>query len=349
MLDKTKDTANDALKSTMRLRSRGRAKTNVNSSQCLPSCTNSVRHRSGKTQKADADRGASTASLQSIAGMKPPPIDDQAPVPNQAELVVSDGSHYGSDNHRAASSTIATIREAYRRRQAWHRAEKSLTIQCSAICRRFTGIAGESAQALAKQVKMAQEILKRIENGDSNETEFPAALACAPLLTARNGIRSQREELDNTLFKMAESLPIATWVKTVRGFGMLNLAKIIGETANYEPETGRLRCIGDYKSVSALWKRMGLAVIDGERQQRKTGPLGIAHAFNPERRSVVWNLADTMIKANKKEGDPYRASYEKEKARQLAAGLTKAHAHNRAARYMTKEALKHLWIEWRKR
>ena len=48
--------------------------------------------------------------------------------------VAGDGHTKGEIQH---GSAIPVIIELWRRRQSWHRAEKSLTLQASAICRRY--------------------------------------------------------------------------------------------------------------------------------------------------------------------------------------------------------------------
>jgi hypothetical protein len=46
---------------------------------------------------------------------------------------------------------------------------------------------------------------------------------------------------------------------------------------------------------------------------------------------------------SQREGDPYRALYDLRKEYELARGLTKGHAHNRAQRVMVKALFKDFW------
>jgi hypothetical protein len=103
--------------------------------------------------------------------------------------------------------------------------------------------------------------------------------------------------------------------------------------------------IGSYKSASAVWKRMGLAVIGGERQRRIAGADALLHGYSPQRRAVAWNLGVSLMRAQKV-GSEYRDFYDAEKEKQLAKGLTKGHAHNRACRHMTKRLLANLYGQW---
>ena len=172
---------------------------------------------------------------------------------------------------------------------------------------------------------------------------------------ARDNFNRVRLEFEKRLEEMAAMLPVAAWSAGIKGLGLLMLAQIIGEAGDPSKYT-----------VSALWKRMGLAVIDGGRQRKVTGLAALEHGYAPARRAVMWNAGDGLIKA----GDPYyrevylaRKEYEATTA--LTAGLmvmsatmaeakkhpekvrTIGHIHNRAKRFMEKRLLRELWRAWR--
>jgi hypothetical protein len=237
------------------------------------------------------------------------------------------------DKHAAA---ISEVRALYKRRVQWHRAEKRLTLQCAAICRGYVG--GDKDEA--------GKLLARIEKGKCEPEALDAEIATQPLLDARAILRTRRLQVEKTLEKLAKGLPAWGFVLSVRGFGALSFAQVVGECGD----------IGSYKSVSAVWKRMGLAVIEGGRQRKVAGDAALDHGYSPERRSIMWNIASCMIKAQKPE-DTYRAFYDADKAKQiakLAEGLpegkepSKLHAHNRACRHMTKRLLRDLFVAWRR-
>ena len=100
----------------------------------------------------------------------------------------------------------------------------------------------------------------------------------------------QRAQVESQMEILAKRLPVwETFGAEARGFGLLGLAKIVGCAA--EP-------IGDYRTVSGLWKRFGLAVINGERQQKRTNAEEAAlHGYDPLRRSEMWNVADPLFRA----------------------------------------------------
>lgn len=225
---------------------------------------------------------------------------------------------------------IAEITQLWRMRQRWHRAEKSLILQGRAVCRAWT--AGDKDEA----AKLFDAVTQGADGADPI-----LIVALQPFLAARDQFEPERKAIEKRLRALARSLPIWPWVANVKGFGDLNLAAIVGEAGD----------AGCYRTPACLWKRMGLAVIGVERQRKKTNAEeAAAHGYNPARRAVAYLLGDTLIKAN---GDgKYRTLYLARKEYEAArtdegAAKTKAHIHNRSARYMVKRALRDLWSAWR--
>lgn len=252
-------------------------------------------------------------------------------------------------------AVIDEIIEQWRRRQAWHRAEKSLTLAAKAMCRRLTGADIKEADALYSAA---------IGKGEHPLASIAFA-AIFPLIESRDGLEKRhRKPIEKRLAKLAKSLPVAPWVESVRGVGLGSLAAIVGESGD----------VGSYRNPSCLWKRMGLAVFDGQRQRKVADrDLAILMGYSPSRRSVMWNVGDCIVKA----GGPLRELYDQRKAYEVAkneAGdyaeraaqelkrieakaarkilesgrLTPAHIHNRSKRYIEKRFLKLLWQQWRK-
>ena len=145
--------------------------------------------------------------------------------------------------------------------------------------------------------------------------------------------------------RLAELLP--AWMafgEGVRGFGRGSLAVIVAEAGD----------LANYSTKSKLWKRMGLAVMDGRRQGHVAKGLSrddraaayMEHGYSPKRRSRVWNIGDALIKGN---GDGvYRSAYLKRKEYERARDpeMKPIHAHRRAQRYMEKRLLRDLWQAW---
>lgn len=221
---------------------------------------------------------------------------------------------------------IAEIVEVWRIRQDFHRAEKRLVLQIKAICRRWCE--GDKVEA--------EKLYRALTKG---EAEAGMMALVSPLFAALDTVAKGRSDREKTLRKMAKDLPIYEWVSGVKGFGELGLAATVGECGD----------LSAYKSVSAVWKRAGLAVIDGGRQRRVSGDAALEHGFAPERRAVFWTLADSLLKAQGKDekAGPYRQIYDARKSYERPRVESDGHAHNRAMRYMFKRLLQDLTVEWR--
>jgi hypothetical protein len=231
---------------------------------------------------------------------------------------------------RFADPLIAEIVETWRSRQDMVRAQQKLTLQIKAICRRFT--AGDK--------KEADRLYASIQNGHSHPLAQVCHEACFGLLRARIPLEEQRAAYEKRLEKLGKRLPIAHMADEIKGVGHIALAKIVGECGD----------LSAYKSVAAVWKRAGLAVINGERQRRVGGEAALEHGYSPERRSVFWNIGDSLIKAQGKDENagPYRQIYDARKAYERPRVESDGHAHNRASRHMVKALMKDLVLEWRR-
>lgn len=222
----------------------------------------------------------------------------------------------------ADPATIAELREQWRRRQAWHRAEKSLTLQSKALCRRLAG--GE--------IKDADKLYRAALGKGEHPMAEIAFAAMFPLIEARDGVAKHRAAVEKRLVKLAKLLPVAPYVESVRGVGLASLAAIVGEAGD----------LSNYSTPAKLWKRFGLAVMDDGRQRRVAGAAALDHGYSPSRRSVMWNVGSCIVKA----GGPLKEAYDARKLIEATKVETKAHAHNRAQRFVEKRFLRSLWVEW---
>lgn len=235
--------------------------------------------------------------------------------------------------------------ELHRQRQDLHRAEKSLTLQIKAKCRRLCG--GDKTDA--------ERLYKAMAGKGEHDYAVMALAVSQPFIEARSLIEAQRKQTEKAMEADAKRLPVAWFVEATRGFGYGSLAAIVGESGN----------LSNYANPAKLWKRLGLAVIRGERQRRVTGlEAAIEHGYSPSRRSVVWNIGDSMFRAGGPYADLCRERKEYERAKAAEQGLTvcpaakipakdkdkyrsDGHVHNRAKRYMEKRLIRELWRAWR--
>ena len=178
-----------------------------------------------------------------------------------------------------ASPEVISIWADWRTRQRWHKAEKSLLLQSKAYCRGWVEDGDKDK---------AGKLYTAYEAGEPVDPALAALLT--PYTAAIKMLADQRNEIEKSLRKTARKLPVYPWVKATFGACDSTLAAIVGEAGN----------IGAYKSVSAVWKRLGLAVFDGNRQGNTTGAddkaaTFVKHGYSPARRAVVWNIGNGLI------------------------------------------------------
>jgi hypothetical protein len=274
---------------------------------------------------------------------------------------------------------LAEIRETHRQRQDLLRAELRLTNQIEAIHRRLTGLtkaqraaahrrgtghtsvdaqrasagaddAGDPGLPDDQRTSVAREAggegghtssdarRSGVPLADLAEREALADVWALPLADARALLVSHRKPLDKRLELLVKELPAWSWGGGVRGFGALSLAQIVGETGD----------LAGYANPAKVWKRMGLAVMpDGTRQRRVAGEGALEHGYSPQRRALMYVVAENLVKLNR--DGPYRAYYlaEKERQREKLPDASPAHIDNRAKRHLAKRLLRDLWRAWR--
>jgi hypothetical protein len=262
-----------------------------------------------------------------------------------------------------ASPEIISIWADWRTRQRWAKAEKSLLLQSKAYCRGWVEDGDK---------EKAGKLYAAYVAGEDVDPALAALLA--PYSAAIALFAEQRNEIEKSLRKTARKLPVYPWIKSTFGACDSTLAAIVGEAGN----------VGSYKSVSALWKRLGLAVFDGNRQGNTAGAENkaktfVEHGYSPVRRSVVWNIGNGLIggmgrgprlapgedPSARDDLSPYqkffveRIRYEAERdpahrrpdtvkkdTGEVRESFSK-HAANRAKRYVEKRFLRDLYAAWR--
>ena len=241
---------------------------------------------------------------------------------------------------RVDPALIASLKERWKTRQSWHKAEKSLTLQGRAVCRRVISL-DHPEYTKEQNIKAADKLFRAaLGKGDHPRAAYVAPLI-APLMSAREVIEAQRALIEKQIVGFATHTPVAAFVKATHGVGMLSLAGVIGEAGD----------LGLYANPAKLWKRMGLAVMpDGQRQRRVGGVEAMDHGYSPKRRSLVWTIGDCFVKA----GGPYREVYDARKVYEAARVDEEGKPfrpiviHLRAKRYAEKRLLRDLWRHWRK-
>jgi hypothetical protein len=276
-------------------------------------------------------------------------------------------SSYWEGTNPAHQPALQVILEQYRLRQDMVKARTKLILQGMAALRRaFDGDKELAANAF------------REASGDEDHAMRPFV---EPYLLSLRILEKQQAAYEKNLVRAAKTLPIFSWVRGVKGFGDLGFACIVGECTGDRNDNGEFYSLGDFKSVSAVWKRMGLAVIDGHRQgspgKGASADDWIAEGYCKSRRSTMWNVGNSLILGMGKfrplfgediDANPEytyfqkvfanRARYEAERLPHKDGAPVKesktgkdsytAHAANRAKRYTEKRLLRCLFAEWRR-
>jgi hypothetical protein len=213
--------------------------------------------------------------------------------------------------------------------------------------------AGDQSLTEARDMSVPNADRRDRNKGEAQPTPVPpVALPIIQMsFIGRMAADDLRRRTEREMEKLAATLRVSHWQAGVHGFGKLGLAIIVAEA-------GRdLRC---YPTVSKLWKRLGLAVIDGERQRRKSDPvLALLHGFTPRRRGEMWTLSESLLFAQWNAGKdgaegspagPYGEVYRRRRAHtaETHPEWTKAHARDDARRVMFKSLIADLWGEWRR-
>lgn len=209
----------------------------------------------------------------------------------------------------------------------------------------------------------AKRIIKAAETGadhavraDKASLVVPAAVSAVVLrnMVARGVWDDMRTETERAMRKLARELPGWPFVETVAGLSELGLAVIVGEAGN----------LADYPKKGHLWKRLGLAVIDGYRQGRVPPGLNpteratawIERGYSPHRRAEVFAFIDDVVLRHQwraeKDGVPGHpiGPYGEHYARKKAEYIDREHpAPDKAARrYMAKMLIRDLHNAWRR-
>lgn len=288
----------------------------------------------------------------------PNPITGQKGNADHAPLAGGgEGLGSAADPQNAAlSATCDALKALQRKRRFCIVSQSRIDRACEAFIATQLGYTHDMDPAARKAVwAKASTIRKDVEAG--REGHFGgdghighALSACRDIIiqsaVARSSWDSLRNVTEKEMKRLAKTLHVYPWVKGITGFGDLGLGIIIGETGD----------LSIYSTKEKVWKRLGLAVIDGFRQQRRTNPEeALAHGFNPKRRAEIWTIGDSMFRHQIKGATetekaqakgPYGACYLWRKARTEGREWTPKHRDNDARRIMTKFLIENLWRVW---
>ena len=276
------------------------------------------------------------------------------------------------DRQVAAGDAVFAIVAIHRERMFMMDQRKRCELALGSYLRRIEGWRRELPEDQRKAISARVQTML----GKGVDTDHPHHLIIG---TSRMGSEVfSQQEAENTwkLEYVAKQLPVwQNWAEAINGFGARSLGVIVGEAGD----------LSNYPDHSRLWKRLGVAVLDGIRQgglhKNAGADAWISHGYNPSRRSQIYVIGDTLLKAD----GPYREVFLKrcidEHRKAIEEGLipatsqkatveswaarglpelqrvaeidqnihrSAAHMTNRAQRYMEKRLLRDLWNAWRR-
>lgn len=296
------------------------------------SCIAGADHSSGSNGQDSPDAHTDRAvAVDSLCANGQASYDRQAASASGTHSSIS-GDQSCSATHSCIVSAdlIQEIRAQHRKRVDFHRAEKRLTLQCKAICRRLC--AGDKDEA--------DKLFSCIEKGKGEHPQLlHAAGYLMGMLAARAMLAKERKIPEKAMAKLAMELPVWPFVDAICGFGAMGLAQIVGECGD----------LGAYANPAKVWKRMGLAVFNGKSQRRVAGAEAIEQGYSPERRAIMFCIGDSLLKKQNCYRELYleRKVYEAGKLAEREDVPVKLLAHRRAQRYAEKRLLRDLWRAWR--
>lgn len=200
-----------------------------------------------------------------------------------------------------------------------------------------------------KRLVEADKIVTAILKGESKPEHSDVAEFVRQMEPAIEAADSQSDALGKAMVKLVKQLPVCEWAERQRGFGMMNLARVIGETGD----------LALYGNPAKVWKRLGLAPVTKNGVTRHpsswkskgglTAEEWTEVGYCPRRRAIAFVVSECLLKGN---GDgPYRTRYNQSKATFAAKHPEEekpGHSHKHAMLCMVKMLIRDLWVVWNK-
>ena len=237
-----------------------------------------------------------------------------------------------------------------------------------------------SGMGQAEREKKWEEAKKHVKQLiEQDEDSELTGMICASMLSIDSFERAKKRHEDDMLM-LAKQLPVADWTlqPDQRGFALLSLATVIGETGDLD----------NYDCPSKVWRRMACApytkgdeTLMGKTWRQRIGnkkglqKLSAAdwedYGYSPRRRSISWQIGKNLMMLNK---GPYRRRFEEAKQKAFEShpdwlqcfkcegtgklqtgakcpnckgtGQVTMRCHNHAMLLGYKLLLLNLWMEW---
>ena len=163
---------------------------------------------------------------------------------------------------------------------------------------------------------------------------------CKGILDGIDIMDSDLKSKDKAIVKKTNELPECEWWISHKGLSAKGLGLLTGDAGD----------IARFDKESQLWKRMGMAVIDGKRQRRVAGNAAkaIEHGYNSDNRATMFTIVSSLNMERNKEcyaDHPWFNLARDYKKRKLAEGDRPCVAEARANRRIGKRILRDLFIQ----
>lgn len=277
------------------------------------------------------------------------------------------------------SDLVLSIKEQYRARQDLLVEEGTLVRRIRMIVARQLGLREFDENGRVKKgFKVTDEHVQQLIPGwpklwenktyktkgkDGRYLIFsPALVHLQPFICSLILVHQMKMMVEGLLEELVEKLPVwGSHVKSWPGVSLVSLGNVIGQAGD----------LSIYGNPAKLWKRMGMAVINGERQRKHLdAKKAEEHGYCPLRRATMFVIGDNIVKIGKGSlNELYYARKErelekaKEEGREVLPAATisalikkgkdkdryrsEGHIHLRAKRYVEKRFLRDLWRAWR--
>jgi hypothetical protein len=253
----------------------------------------------------------------------------------------------------ASSAMIDHLAELQVRRKFYIGVVNRQTNAAKALVRRALGWRYDAEDAGREKLNArAARIVAAALAGKEQKAEDAAAFGAlafdlATIAAAIEPCTTARHEIELEMKRTARKLPVwFAWAKDVKGLGELGLAAIIAEAGD----------LSGYPKKGHLWKRLGLAPLDGKAFStwRMKGGLTAEQwtdaGYSPRRRAEIYAvISEPLFRAQSVASGSYRAIYDRrrEHTAETHPDWTKAHSHMDGLRIMTKYLIRDLWAAWR--
>lgn len=271
----------------------------------------------------------------------------------------------GDDQQPGMATAVAALREFQVQRVAALRQKNRINNGCLSIVRWRLGWRWELPEPERKRISTAaSDLMDALQS--EGKTPVPDGYAqyvgslephCIVYAMSRKPFDALLRRQEQKMERLAMSLPVWPWVESVKGLGALGLAIIVGEAGD----------LSNYRNPAKLWRRFGLAVLDGKAQRKcRDAAEAEKQGYNPRRRSAMWTIADSLLRQENVYSVLYaeRRKYEYERNPEFYKGtrVKKASKRNpepvevakvtkhcdlRARRYAEKRMVRDLWRAWR--